>query len=137
MQTLASIQISLSNPEKAKEYLFRSLDQWWGYMKHSQNQRNSNQDSDSQKQMDESDDKHMTASYTVHEDDNDADNDDLILDKSSDKSDDVDDDLQYLPPYEARINAAKMLIELEEYALALELLDLLISEDDAIMQVTL
>ncbi|EGD79750.1 hypothetical protein PTSG_10734 [Salpingoeca rosetta] len=138
LQTLASIHISLSEPEQAREYLFRSLDEWWKFRKgaHGMDVAGEGDDDD---EGDDNDDGDTTGGATAMDDDDDDDNgeedDDVIGDDDDDEKQLDPDEMVYVPPYEARINAAKMLIELGELDLALELLDLLIAEDDEIMQV--
>eukprot|EP00043_Microstomoeca_roanoka_P004588 m.50623 g.50623 ORF g.50623 m.50623 type:complete len:402 (+) comp12561_c0_seq7:1471-2676(+) len=136
LQTLASIHISLSEPEKAKEYLHRSLDLWWGFMRRQHQKMDTDGEGDGSSKMDLKADDEAKDEGATADDDEEEDDDEVkeLIDPDA-EDEDVEDEITQLPPYEARINAAKMLIELEEYPLALELLDLLIAEDDSIMQV--
>lgn len=52
-------------------------------------------------------------------------------------ADELEGDVHDMPPYEFRINASKILLELNQIDTALEVLDQLLAEDDTIMQVSI
>ncbi|XP_061531744.1 uncharacterized protein si:dkey-12j5.1 [Phycodurus eques] len=60
----------------------------------------------------------------------------LSAQKRTEASSSLEDDVQnQLPPYESRITTAKLLVECEEYEMAVEVLEGLLEEDDEVVQV--
>eukprot|EP00055_Hartaetosiga_balthica_P009246 m.36426 g.36426 ORF g.36426 m.36426 type:complete len:384 (+) comp6668_c0_seq4:106-1257(+) len=121
LQTLASIHISMSEVDKARDYLYRSLELWWPSNNSSSNKMNDAQDGDGMALVTQEKEKGGADDNGDDDDEEDEDN--------------VEEGVPFAPPYEARINVVKLLIELEDFDRALTVLDMLIAEDDTITQV--
>ncbi|XP_037130386.1 probable assembly chaperone of rpl4 isoform X1 [Syngnathus acus] len=59
----------------------------------------------------------------------------LPAQKQTEASSSLEDEAQQIPPYESRITTTKLLVEGEEYELAVEVLEGLLEEDDEVVQV--
>ncbi|XP_049586933.1 uncharacterized protein si:dkey-12j5.1 isoform X1 [Syngnathus scovelli] len=59
----------------------------------------------------------------------------LPAQKQTEASSSLEDEAQQIPPYESRITTAKLLVEGEEYELAVEVIEGLLEEDDEVVQV--
>ena len=107
-KTLASVHMSMAEPDEARTFLDRSLALWLRPEKSSEKDGVDGED--------------------------DAD-DDEAEDAEESGMDVGEDELDELPPYEFRINTAKLLLELGDTQRALVVLEQLLLEDDEIMQV--